>query len=353
MAYGTLSVLDHLNASQQTVAEFGEDQAFDAIQRSLDAHNAITAEVLMDLVEFTSDNLRRYGTVSTMEMEEVDEFGAVDVQKMTAGANVGFPLRKSQIAIQWTRTFMLTQRAGELAAQAVAAQEADRRGIQKSIKRAVFTPTNSLTYVDRLVDNVTLPLRAFLNADGTGVPNGPNGESFDGATHTHYLATAALVAANVSALIETVLEHGVSGQVVVYINRSQEAAIRAMANFSPYMDARIIPSTTTSRSSGTLLMTNINSRAIGTFDAAEVWVKPWIPASYLFCFDKRTVAKPLVFRTRTGAPTGLGALGIAADHEHYPLRAQHMEREFGIGVYTRTAGAVLYTGGGAYVTPTF
>ncbi len=351
--YGTLSVLDQLNASQQTVTEFGEDQAFDAIQRSLDAHNAITAEALGDLVEFTSDNLRRYGTVSTMEMEEVDEFGAVDTQKMTAGANVGFPLRKSQIAIQWTRTFMLTQRAGELAAQAVAAQEADRRGIQRSIKRAVFGPTNSLTYVDRLVDNVTLPLRALVNADGTGIPNGPNGEAFDGATHTHYLATAALVAANVSALIETVVEHGVTGQVRLYINRAQEAAIRAMANFQPYMDARIIPSVNASRADGALLMTNINSRAIGTFDAAEVWVKPWIPASYLFAFDARTTAKPLAFRTRTGAPTGLGALAIAADHEHYPLRAQHMEREYGISVYTRTAGAVLYVGSASYVAPVF
>ena len=351
--YGTLSVLDTLAASQQSVTEFGEDSAFAAIQTALDIHNAMVAEALDDLCEFTADNLRRYGSVANMEMEEVDEFGAVDTQKVSAGENVGFPLRKPQIAIGWTRTFMMTQPVAELAAQFTAAQEADRRRIMRDIKRALMTPTNNLTYRDRLVKNVVLPLRALVNADGGAVPSGPNGETFDGATHTHYLATAALTAANVSALIETVIEHGIAGQLRVYINRAQEAAIRAMPNFTGYVDARILPGSGSTVANGALDTTNLGNRAIGIFDVAEVWVKPWIPASYLFAFDRRGVMKPLAFRTRTGQPTGLGALTIAADHEHYPLRAQHLEREYGISAYTRTNGAVLYTGGGAYVAPVF
>jgi hypothetical protein len=246
---------------------------------------------------------------------------------------------------------MLTQTAGELAGQYVAARDADMRAIYRNMKRAIFVPTNNLTYLDRLQSNVVLPLRALLNADGTGIPNGPNGETFDGATHTHYLATAALVAANVSSLIETVVEHGTAGMVRLYINRAQEAAIRAMPNFQPYIDARITPASTTSRANGALDMVNLGNRAIGTFDAAEVWIKPWIVAGYLFAFDFRSTQKTLCFRTRTGQPTGLGALAIAADHEHYPLRAQHMEREYGIGVFNRTNGAVLFAGGGSYVSP--
>lgn len=351
MTFGTLSVLDTLASSQQTVTEFGEDQAFGAISAALAVHNVLVAEQLADLVEFTNVRLGRYGGVSEGEMEDVDEFGAVDTQKVSAGQNIGTPLRAAQYAVQWTRLYMQTHTASELAAQYNAGKDADIRGIQRGIRRAIYLPTNNLAYKDRRVDNVVLPILALLNADGQAIPYGPDGEAFDGATHTHYLATAALVAANVSALIETVVEHGVQGQVMLYINRAQEAAIRAMANFQPYMDARTIPSTTTSRADGDLDMTRYNNRAIGTFDAAEVWVKPWVLASYPFSFDKRGTGKPLRFRTRSGQPTGMGALNLAADHEHYPLRAQHMEREYGISVWNRANGAVLFTGGASYVAP--
>ena len=88
------------------------------------------------------------------------------------------------------------------------------------------------------------------------------------------------------------------------------------------------------------------------FDAAEVWVKPWIPANYMFATDVSTPQKPLRIRTRTGALTGLGAFQIAADHEHYPLRAQTMDREFGVAAWTRWNGAALLTNNATYSAPT-
>jgi hypothetical protein len=45
-------------------------------------------------------------------------------------------------------------------------------------------------------------------------------------------------------------------------------------------------------------------------------------------------------------------LQIGAEDEAYPLRAQTLEAEFGVGVWTRTNGAVLYVGGTSYVIPT-
>jgi hypothetical protein len=56
-------------------------------------------------------------------------------------------------------------------------------------------------------------------------------------------------------------------------------------------------------------------------------------------------------RTR---PNG-GNLELAFEDERYPLRARGWEREFGVAVWQRTNGAVLYidTGAaGAYVAPT-
>ncbi len=36
----------------------------------------------------------------------------------------------------------------------------------------------------------------------------------------------------------------------------------------------------------------------------------------------------------------------------FPLQAQHMESEFGVAVWNRTNGGVLYFAGASYVDPT-
>jgi hypothetical protein len=342
-----------LAATGQTIADYGEDNAFGAIANGLAAHNRLVADMVTTLCDVTAERLSRYGAPGAMDMVDLDEGGAPDTQKILPGANVGWPLRKTGVAIQWTRTYMQTHTPAELAGQFDAAKDADIRRLQRDIARAIFKPTNNLTYIDALTDNAVLPIRALLNADSTGIPYGPNGEVFDGSTHTHYLGTASMTAANVSALIETVVEHGVGGGMKLFINRAQEAAIRGFtSNFTAYIDARITPPTTAAYAGGSLNTTDLYNRAIGVFDAAEVWIKPWVPANYLFATDTSSPQKPLRIRTRSGTMEGLGALSIAADHEHYPLRAQTMDREFGIAAWTRWNGAALYISNATYANPT-
>lgn len=349
MDYGTNSTLDTLRASQQSIAQYGEDNAFEALETARQAHNRNLQEMVTSLVETTTDRQRRYGGVDDMNMDEVDEFGRGDAQKITAGVTVGFPLRLFDLSVQWTRKFMQNGTMGELAAQFEAATTAHIKRMQREIKRAFFTPTNS-TFLDRLVDSVSLNVKALVNADSAAIPNGPNGESFDGSTHTHYLArVGALAATDITSAIETVIEHHNTGQAMLYINRAQEAAIRGFtANFTAYVDARIVPGSGTTVANGQLVQTNLYNRAIGIFDGAEVWVKPWIPANYMLVFVQGA-PKPLVLRERAPGSSGLQ---IAAEDEAYPLRARTLEAEFGVGVWTRTNGAVLYTGGTSYVTPT-
>jgi hypothetical protein len=349
--YGTLTTLDTLATTQQTIVEFGEDRAFQAIATALAAHNEIMADILSGLVETSADRQRRYGGPAAMAMDPVDQMGRADAQKVTAGVTVGFPLRKYQASLQWNRDYFEVTTAQELAAQFQAARDADILAVTRELKRAIFTPTNS-SFVDVLIDSVTLPVKAFVNADSAALPVGPNGETFNGATHTHYLGTASFVASDLSALIFTVIEHYGRGNPVVLINRAQEAAVRAFTGFNPYFDMRIQPADTTQRAVGSLDQTNLYNRAIGVFDAgsgaAEVWVKPWVPANYICCY-LRGVAVPLVRRIRNAAR---GALRLVADNENFPLRAQTLEREFGVGVWQRTAAAVLYTAGTPYVAPT-
>ena len=353
--YGTLTTLDTLRASgTQTIVEFGEDKAFAAIAMSLAAHNSILDDFQSGLVETSTDRLRRYGGPASMYMDVVDQLGRADVQKIAAGVNIGFPMRKYQVALQWTRDYMEVATPQELAGQFTAAQDADILALTRELKKAIYTATNS-TFTDVNVDNVTLPVKAFVNADGAAIPPGPNGEVFDPATHTHYFArVAALAASDINALVTAVGEHYANGRVVVYINRADEAAVRAFTTqFTPYVDARLIPAVTTVRAQGVLDQSNLYNRAIGIWDggtgAAEVWVKPWTISGYMFAYTLGAPT-PLVKRIRNAQR---GALRLVADYDNYPLRAQTMEREFGVGVWNRANGAVLYvTAATTYVSPT-
>jgi len=349
MAFGTLSTLDTLAASQQSIAAYGEDNAFEGIELARQAHNAIVQEMISGFIETTTDRQRRYGGNDDMAMDEVDEFGRGDAQKITAGVTVGFPMRLFDVSVQWTRKFMQNAKVSELAAQFVAAQTAHIKALQREIKRAIFTATNS-TFVDKHVDGVSLAVKALVNADSAAIPVGPNGETFTAASHTHYIArVGTLAATDITAALELVIEHHNTGQAMLLINRASEAAIRGFtSNFTPYTDVRIIPGSGTQTATGTLNPTNLYNRAIGIFDGAEVWVKPWVPANYMFAYINGA-PKPLVLRERNPGSSGLQ---IAAEDEAYPLRAQTLEAEFGVGVWTRTNGAVLYTGGTSYVSPT-
>lgn len=355
MAYGTLTTLDTLaTLNNTTVAEIGEDTVWAGIQAALDAHNMLLREAMMELVDDTTDRQRRYGGSDSGEMDEVDEMGRADASKLSAGTTVGFPLRKYQRTKQWTRDFFEEVTGAQFAAEVNGDLDADARLVYRQIRRAIFTPTNT-TFTDTLVDQVSLAVKALVNADSAEIPNGPHGETFNAATHTHYLYTAgtSLVAADLTALIETVVEHYSSGMPIVEINRAQEATVRALTGFAAYQDARIIVGSATTIAQGNLDPININDRAIGVYNGAEIRVKPRIPAGYLFAWVQGA-PKPLVYRRPLRNPAR-GDFRLVADNELYPLRAQTRERMFGVAPWNRTNGAALYidTGAaGAYVAPT-
>lgn len=346
--YGTISTLDTLAASQATIAEIGEDRAFAAVDAYLQAHNRITRELMGDLAEVTTDRQRRYGGNDTVVMQELDQFGMPDAQKISAGATIGVPMRRFGDTIQWTRSAFEVMTGAEMAAQVNAITAADLVLRQREIKRALFYPTNVDNFNDRLVDNVELDIKRLVNADGAAIPLGPNGESFDASTHTHYIGEASYTNAFLLALIENVLEHYGSGRAVVYINRAQEAATRGFADFVPYLDARLIPANSATTARGTLDTANLYDRAIGIFNGAEIWVKPWVPANYVFTWVMGQ-PPPLLFRERR---PGSGDLRLVYEDENHPLRARSYESEFGVAVWNRTNGAVLYIANATYAAPT-
>lgn len=350
---GTHDISFLLAATNQSARAFGLDTIAAVLQADIAAHNALVRQMVGDFAEITTDTQRIYGASAAGEMVQVDEYGRSNTQRSGETATVGFPLHKFQYAIGWTEMWFELKTPADLARATLAAEKAHLRAIQREIKRAIFGSAN-YTHVDYLVDNVSYNVKRLVNADSQAIPEGPNGETFNAATHTHYDFNNGLAASAVTAAIEDVIEHGHGDRVIICIHRNDEAAFRLLTGFEAYRDPRLVFGASTTGVPETRLdMARLDNRAIGLFGAAEVWVKPWIPQAYAFVTDIGDPNKPLVMRQREQET--LQGLRVAATLSAYPLVAQYMEAEYGFGVWTRTNGAVLYYAGGAgaYAVPTF
>jgi hypothetical protein len=348
MAFGTFSTLDVLQSSQQTVVEFGINNAWDSVRLTLEAWNRMVAQMEGELWVTTTDTRRAYGAGDFKTMEELDQFGAPSSQKIAAGITVDFPLRRYGAGIQFTRQAFEMMDTRQLAAEVQAMMQADQQNILNAAKRALFTATNS-TFVDYLgrPAGVSLAVKALINNDGTALPAGPNGEVF-ATSHTHYLGSATLTAAAVTSLIVTIQEHYNSGQPVLVISQTDEAAFRLLTGFVALVDTDIVQPSTATYVAGGLNMGNLYDRRIGKFGAAEVWIKPWGIANYILAYMRGQV--PLVMRQPIY--TAAGALRLVSDTDGHPLFARTYERQFGFGVWQRTAAAALYFANATYASPT-
>ncbi len=347
MTTGTHDISTLLATRFQSVATFGLDTIQRVLEADMQAHNTIVQSMVSDLCELTTDRQRKYGTSITGEMVEVDEYGRAQTQVVKPGATVGFPLKLFQFSIGWTEKWFETHTPADMATATQNAQKAHLRAIQRDIKKAIYLSAN-YTFNDFLVDKVDLAVKRLVNADSAGIPDGPNGETFDGASHNHYNTNATLTADALKASINDVIEHGHGAGVRVAISRTDEAAVSALTGFKPYTDPRLIYRVTDTPAA-TLDITRLDNRAIGIFEGAEVWVKPWAIANYAVAWDASSPDKPLVFRQREA--TTMQGLRIAATLRTYPLVAQYMEAEFGVGVWTRTNGSVLYFASGTWADP--
>lgn len=349
---GTHDVSALLAARLSSVPDFAArnlDRITEIVSTELAAHNAQMVEMVRELADVTTARDGVYGSAQGGSMKEVDEYGRTATQRAAPGETFGIPLRKFQYATGWTATWFRNHVPADMAIAIGAAQKADRKRVIYEIKRALFISGN-YTFTDHLVDNVvvggTNGVKRLLNADSASIPEGPNGETFTGASHTHYVGEASFTQAFTLVEIANVAEHGHTAEIVIYINKAQEATVRGFADFVAYTDARIINQTAGQVARQALdVRAPTDNRAIGLVGGAEVWVKPWMPANYVFFFDRQG-PKPLWMRQREAAlQQGLQMVG---SNVAYPLHADYFERDVGFGVYTRTNGSVLYIANATY-----
>lgn len=338
------TLLATINASAVAI---GANEVAAALAADNANHNQLVQDAISDFAAVSADRQRVPGSSLGGDMLEADEYSRIPTQKDVPAGLVGFPLRKYQYAVGWTKEFEKNATPNDFAIRQAAAQKADLRRLRYQLQKAIFTPTNS-TFTDRFKDNAALAVKALINADSSAIQEGPNGEVFDGATHTHYNGSAALDIAAINALITDVLEHGY-GNIRVFINVANEAAFRVLVGFVAYLDPRLTINANANQPDGSRLdITRLDNRAIGIFGASEVWVKPWVPANYAIAADVTTPAKPFVMRV---AEPDLG-LHFEAEIETFPLRAQYQEHMFGFGAWNRLAMAVLKFDNATYAAPT-
>lgn len=345
---GTFDISSLLAATNQTAVAYGLSTIAEVLAADNANYNALVGQFLSDLCALSNDRLRVAGSSVGGDMQEVDEFSRAPTQKDLPGYFIGFPLRKYHFAIGWTKQWEKKKTPADFAIAQLAVQGADLRRIRYELQKSIYVPTN-YTFKDLNVDNAALAVKAFINADSSPIQNGPNGEAYDGATHTHYDANATLTAAVLQALINDVVEHGFGDAVKVFINVADEAAVRALTGFVAYLDPRLTINANANQPGGTRLdISRLDNRAIGLFGAAEVWVKPWAVANYAFVSDTGSTAKPLVMRQDADSV----GLHIEAAVEAFPLRADYQEHMYGFGVWNRLNGAVLQFNNASYSAPT-
>lgn len=347
---GTYTLADLRANRFQSVVEFGIDNINAILQRDLAAHNEIVGELVSELADRTTDKQRVYGASIDGDMVEVDELARSATKKPAVGSGVGFPLKNYQYPVGWDERWIKRATVAELAERALAAETAHQKALRREIKKALYLSTN---YTFRDINSTPiadLAVKRLVNADSMAIPNAPDGSTFTASSHTHYLGTATLTAAGFTAAINTVIEHGFGERIISAINYADEAAVRLLTGFVPAQDFRVVPASTTAHTIETMNPGSYYNRFIGIFGAAEVWVKPWAIANYVFTWDAASVMKPLVLREDT--VPGFQGLRLAATLETYPLYAQYFEAMVGLGVWTRTNGSVWYFANATYADPT-
>lgn len=353
MPTGTYSIDTLLAAKNQSAATFGLSNIEAILAADLAAFNAVVDGLFGEVGEVTQDRQRMYGSSTDGEMTEVDEFGKAPTQSASVGSQVAFPLRKYQYTVGWTNDWFKRHTPADMAVQMQAAQMASLRQLQRSIARAIFNSSN-YSITDRFVDNVSLAVKRLVNADSAAIPNDPFGGTFDASVHTHYDATAGFAVGSLDTLMNDVIEHGHGRGVKIAINRAQLSTVLGFSGVLPAKFDNVNISVNADsfkavRSSGDLSLDNYTA---ATYNGAEIVVRPWVPANYLFCWASDDPRKPVALRRDVDADGGMPGLVLAAEYADHPLYAKNFEMYVGAGIYTRTNGAALYIGGGAWANPT-
>lgn len=349
---GSYSLADLLQQRFASAAEFGLDTINEVLQRDLANYNSQVTDQMALFAEPLTKQSRIYGVSASVSMVEVDEFGAPPTQKNLPGLTVSFPLRLYKSGLGWTSKTLEIATPREIASKFIEARRGHAARLILEMRKALFLSSN-YTFVDKLTNGVSLAIKRLLNADGDAIPNSPSGATFDGSTHDHYNDRdgGSLANVDIDAIVSDVTEHGNTRGLKIIIALADKTDVKALTGFVDLGDGGIIynAADTTLKK---LNFDDLENQLIGYWrdSSTEVWVKPWGVQNYALCIASGVTEKAVGFRQRE--QTTLQGLRILARIDDYPMIADNMEAEFGMGIWNRTAAAVVDFGNSSYTDPT-
>jgi hypothetical protein len=363
-----------INATGDVLVRTRDGQDLNAIwtqyQELLDAWNA-TRQPLIDLLTFSvTDVIEDVAQGVEEDFEESTEFGQPRaVRPLTTIQQRAYDFKWYDVAARFTFRFLADATARQVDMVQSQILEADNRLQFRLVMKRLYNNANNNT----TINNVAYQAKPLYNADSEYIPPYA-GNTFNAATHTHYVTSGAAVmdSGDVEAGASLLEEHGYKRstgfQIVVLVNPSAAAAIRlwkagqansngaiATYDFVPPTGTNIIlPST----------VQLFGAQPAQTFAGFDV-VGAYGP--YLIVQDNNTPTGYMAFFATAGGSQSTNLIGIrehvdqslrglilkGGDRNAYPIVNSTYVRGLGTGVRTRGAGAVMQiTANASYTTPT-
>lgn len=345
---GASTIQDLIAVETISSIEYGINTIEEVLRNDLAAWNAVVGDALSMLAVDTTERLERHGASAEGDMLRADEFSAGLTLRQQGGSDVAYPLYKFLRNVGWTLDSLKVATPADLARAQLGVQKAHQRAIYTELRRAFYKPTN-FSVADDLIDGQTLNVKRLYNADSDPIPDGPYGETFDGATHDHYNANATLTEAALDAAITDVLEHRQGASVQIVTVTSNIANFEALTNYESLRGVQIVPAEDSDRPIQRFDATQNDNKVVGIYKGSwPVWVKPWGLANYALILDANG-ERPLKRRQRQQA--ALRGLRMKSTSQLEPLIVDFFEAEFGFGVWDRSAAAVLQFNNGTYQDP--
>lgn len=356
MARGIASRADVLKLTDGTDI----NALWNEFQATIDVANT-NRGALIDLLTFRttakSDTVLQAPS-GTVEFDDASEYGLPVAGRAEAAVlKLGYDFRWKDFATRYTWMYLADAARGQVESLHNGALAADSRLQYRTVLNALFNNAN------RSSNETDATVYALWNADGASIPDHA-GDTFNGATHTHYLTsgTATLTdPADVEDLQNTVLHHGYGdedgAQLVLLCNRQEGDIIASWragvggAKFDFISSDTSVPYLTQEQLVGTRPGGEFSGLKIsGQYGHALIAPNSLIPAGYMAVVAVGGPT-PVVGMREHANFTGLQI--IRGKNPDYPLIESNYVHGIGAGVRQRGGAAVMKVTAGAYTVPTF
>lgn len=372
----------HTSADILTRTRDGQDlnAIWNAYQEGLAAFNK-QRQPLIDLLSFTvTQPIEDLVQPGQERFEEATEFGVPKgVRPAPAPTSRAYPFKWWDIATRYTFQFLAggpSNSGGATQAQLDASlntvMEADNQLQFEQVMKPLFNNANRST----LIDGASFTVTALYNADGSYIPP-YQGTTFNGSTHTHYLATGSAQAhifdpGDVQTAATHVEHHGYTRSnnynVLILMNRSDaQSTIATWARGTSYGGELsiydFIPAAgqnlVVQLPPGYTLVGGLPPSSFAGLDVLGSWgpylviVNDQIPSGYFVAVATQGQNNTTnVVGIREHEQPGLRGLILRpGDNGNYPLINSYYIRGLGSAVGPRGAAAVMYNGT-SYTVPT-